>query len=277
MRSHGGPVSRRIRPQPRRQGHQGRNEQGARRTLRRRDPWRQPDDRGPVRGAVTCSNLKQQTSAMFHRARLERRRQADARRVCAAAARAVRSDGRDGSGDESCANAQVFAGIASGDSGGVAGSPGARGSARDNDLNRDGKVTRAEFDQVTVKHSTAATGGATAMTACAVRATGCAARVSEIAARVQAARRGRRRQAVARGIRRVATQKLFARLDKNKDGVITRDEIVAAPSGAGRKAAQIARGSHSAGAWGGGDRPDAASASSPPGSRRRSPPDCARR
>jgi Ca2+-binding EF-hand superfamily protein len=124
----------------------------------------------------------------------------------------------DGRGGESCANADVFRASLT-----------PRGSGRgrfcdDNDLNRDGRVTRAELDTVMAKTFSLEAGGTKTMTL----------------AQYRAAADGRERSYAARAFQRLdadsdgrlslgefaaSDQRLFARLDANRDGVVTRNEL----------------------------------------------------
>jgi len=94
----------------------------------------------------------------------------------------------------------------------------------ESDISRDGKVTRAEFDQIMLKHFQSATGGAPTMTQ----------------AQFVADLSGRYREMNDRMFKRLDKDgdgklslaefaapplKLFARLDRNNDGVITPDEM----------------------------------------------------
>jgi Ca2+-binding EF-hand superfamily protein len=134
--------------------------------------------------------------------------------------------------EESCANAHVIR--ASFDA-----NRGARESGRakfcdDNDLNRDGKVTHAEFDSVTVKEFAARTGGAKLM--------------SE--AQFRADTDGRERSFAIRAFLRLdangdgklspvefaaSDQKLFARLDSNHDGIVSASELSSSTAPAYRR------------------------------------------
>jgi Ca2+-binding EF-hand superfamily protein len=127
-----------------------------------------------------------------------------------------------GSGEESCGNA-------------FRASFGPREFGRerfcdDNDLNRDGKVTRAELDKVLAKTFSMQSGGAKVMTR----------------AQYRAAADGRERSYAVRAFQRLdadgngqlslgefsaSDQRVFARLDTNRDGVVTRNELGQARAG----------------------------------------------
>ena len=168
---HGRPAACRIRPQPRRQDHPCRIQQRSRQPLCGRNARRQRDDAGPVPERCIWPDFQKHAAEMFQRDRLERRRPADARRICRAAACAFRDDGprRCGHGDvQSCTPVFVRTAIpraaqadeaATTDHRRFGGSHGGRGFggfglARfcgDARPNADGKVTRAEFDTVVAK------------------------------------------------------------------------------------------------------------------------------
>ena len=125
-------------------------------------------------------------------------------------------------GEESCTNARVYK--ASFETNGGAQESGRARFCDDNDLNRDGKVTHAEFDSVAIKEFAARTGGAKFMTE----------------AQFRADTDGRYRSYAMRAFQRLdangdgklsasefaaSDQKLFARLDSNHDGVVSASEI----------------------------------------------------
>jgi Ca2+-binding EF-hand superfamily protein len=132
---------------------------------------------------------------------------------------------RDGKGAESCASDPVQ--HASFQSNGGSRRRGGFGRARfcsENDLNRDGTVTHAEFDSATAKRFSASTSGSKTMTA-AQFAADTLAHYRDLSSRMF-----RRLDADRDGKLSLAEfastdQKLFARMDKNKDGVVTRDEL----------------------------------------------------
>jgi Ca2+-binding EF-hand superfamily protein len=128
----------------------------------------------------------------------------------------------DSRGEESCANAHVLR--ASFRSNGASRESGRGRFCDDNDLNRDGKVTHAEFDSVTIKQFASRTGGEKFMTEVQFRAD----------------TDGRYRSFAASAFRRLdsdgdgklsfgefvtSDQKLFAQLDANHDGVVSRNEL----------------------------------------------------
>jgi len=125
-------------------------------------------------------------------------------------------------GEESCANAGVFRASFEANSGSQ--QSGRAKFCGDNDLNRDGKVTHAEFDSVSVKQFAARTGGAKFMTQ----------------AQFRADTDGRYRSYAMRAFLRLdpngdgklsasefaaSDQKLFARLDVNHDGTVSASEL----------------------------------------------------
>lgn len=135
-------------------------------------------------------------------------------------------------GEESCANAHVIR--ASFEANGGSRESGRAKFCGDNDLNRDGKVTHAEFDNVTIKQFAARTGGAKFM--------------SE--AQFRADTDGRERSFAVRAFLRLdangdgklssnefaaSDQKLFARLDGNHDGVVSASELSASTAAAYRR------------------------------------------
>jgi Ca2+-binding EF-hand superfamily protein len=137
----------------------------------------------------------------------------------------------DGHGEESCANAHVVR--ASFVSNALSRESGRGRFCDDNDLNRDGKVTHAEFDRVTIQQFASRTGGAKVMTE----------------AQFRADTDGRYRSFAMRAFQRLdangdgklsfgefvtSDQKLFARLDSNHDGVVNANELSSA--GAAKRA-----------------------------------------
>jgi Ca2+-binding EF-hand superfamily protein len=94
----------------------------------------------------------------------------------------------------------------------------------DSDISKDGKVTRAEFDQIMVKHFQAATGGAPAMTLPQF--------VADQSARYREVNDKMFKRLDKDGDGKLSMAefsapplKLFARLDRNRDSVITADEM----------------------------------------------------
>ncbi len=94
----------------------------------------------------------------------------------------------------------------------------------ENDLDKDGSVTHAEFDSATAKHFAALTANGKTMTAAEFSAEA-QKRWSGISARffkhLDADHDGRLSLAEFSA----PDEKLFARLDRNKDGTVTRDEL----------------------------------------------------
>ena len=144
---------------------------------------------------------------------------------------------RDGKGAESCApNPIQHASFQPGASNRRKGGFGRARFCAENDLNRDGMVTHAEFDSATAKRFSSATAGAKAMTA-AQFATDALARYRDLSSRMF-----KRLDADHDGKLSLAEfaapdQKTFARMDKNKDGTVTRDELTARHFGADRHSA----------------------------------------
>lgn len=155
----------------------------------------------------------------------------------------------DGAGAVSCAPANLQApsysyddtsvnggGRRRGFGGRGAGSFGLARFCRDNDLNEDGKVTRAEFDTAIAKRFSAITKGKPTMTAAEFYG-------DELANFTDMNTRMFRRLDRARDglltLQEYAApeEKLFARLDKDNDGVLTPDELRSGP-----RAARMARG-----------------------------------
>ncbi len=130
---------------------------------------------------------------------------------------------RDGTGAESCAPVQRASFQPGGRSKGRSGFGRARFCA-DNDLNRDGKVTRAEFDSATAKHFAMLTGGAKAMTETQFTADALA-RYRELSARMFKRLDKNRDGKLSIAEFAASDQKLFARMDKNHDGTVTPDEL----------------------------------------------------
>jgi len=132
---------------------------------------------------------------------------------------------KDGSGVVSCAADTRPTRGARGDSGGWHSSRGGlAGFCYDNDLNQDGKVTRAELDAAIAKRFSAATGGAPTMNAAQFAAS------EEERYRASNARTFRRLDRDGNGTLTIqefagSELRLFARLDKNRDGILTPDEM----------------------------------------------------
>jgi len=145
---------------------------------------------------------------------------------------------KDGSGSVSCAPSgrsdyrpesqpEDRAGDRRGRTAGSYGSRGGFGLSRfcaENDLNRDGKVTRAEFDTAVAKRFALATGGKGTMSA-EQYASDEQQRFSDTNARTfkRLDKDGDGKLTLAEFA--ASELKLFARLDKNKDGAITADEM----------------------------------------------------
>ena len=94
----------------------------------------------------------------------------------------------------------------------------------DNDLNGDGRVTRAEFDSATAKRFATITGGAKAMSE-AQFAKDALARYREIGARIFKRLDTNKDGKLSVAEFAAGDAKMFARLDRNHDGVLTPDEI----------------------------------------------------
>ena len=103
----------------------------------------------------------------------------------------------------------------------------------ENDLDGDGRVTHAEFDQATAKRFSAATGGAKTMSETQFQADALK-RYQEMSGhmfdRLDANQDGK----LSLAEYSAPDQKLFARLDKNHDGAITADELSFHGGGHGR-------------------------------------------
>jgi Ca2+-binding EF-hand superfamily protein len=137
----------------------------------------------------------------------------------------------DGSGTVSCASPSSYLSARNPGKGGnprrsfgSRGSFGLAGFCADNDLNKDGKVTRAEFDSAVGKRFALAANGAATMNA-ALFASDLDRRYSD-----RIASMFKRLDKDSDGSLTLAEfasgdLKLFARLDKNRDGVITADEM----------------------------------------------------
>jgi Ca2+-binding EF-hand superfamily protein len=124
----------------------------------------------------------------------------------------------DGRGEESCANARVFrASFAPRDFG-------RQRFCDENDLNRDGKVTRGELDTVMAKAFSMQAGGAKFMTLAQYRT------ASDARDRSYAIQTFRRIDAdgdgrLSFGEFVAGDRRLFERLDANRDGVVARNEL----------------------------------------------------
>lgn len=132
----------------------------------------------------------------------------------------------EGSGAESCAANPLQ--HASNRAGGRSGR-GGFGKARfcaDNDLNRDGKVTRGEFDTATARRFASLTAGAKVMSE-AQFAADALAHYREASARLFKRLDVNKDGKLSLAEFAAPDQKLFARLDKNHDGVVTADELSA--------------------------------------------------
>ncbi|MBV9991885.1 MAG: hypothetical protein JOZ72_11410 [Alphaproteobacteria bacterium] len=133
---------------------------------------------------------------------------------------------RDGRGSESCAPSPVQHASLEHASFRPRGSSGRARFCADNDLNKDGSVSHAEFDSAMAKHFAAATSNAKAMTQ-AQFAADLTARYRDGSARyfqrLDADHDGR----LSLKEYAASDQKLFARLDRNRDGTVTRDELSA--------------------------------------------------
>jgi len=135
-------------------------------------------------------------------------------------------------GEESCANARVFRA-----SFGASGGSRESGRARfcdDNDLNRDGKVTHAELDSVTVKQFAARTGGAKFMSEAQFRADADG-RERSFATRAFLRLDANGDGKLSPGEFAASDQKLFVRLDANHDGTVGASELSSSTAPAYRR------------------------------------------
>jgi len=125
-------------------------------------------------------------------------------------------------GEESCANAHVIR--ASFEANGGSRESGRAKFCKDNDLNRDGKVTHVELDSVTVKQFAARTGGAKVMSEAQFRAdTDGRERSFAVRAFLRLDANGDGKLSL--GEFTASDQKLFARLDANHDGTVSASEL----------------------------------------------------
>lgn len=142
---------------------------------------------------------------------------------------------RDGKGAESCASDPIQR--ASSQPGAGSHRHSGFGRARfcaDNDLNRDGMVTHAEFDSATAKRFASLTAGAKTMTA-AQFAADALARYRDLSSRMFKRLDADHDSKLSLAEFAATDQKMFARMDKNKDGVLARDELMARHFGTSRK------------------------------------------
>lgn len=136
---------------------------------------------------------------------------------------------RDGKGSESCASSPVQHASFR-----PRGNFGRARFCAENDLNKDGSVSHAEFDNATAKRFASLAGNAKAMTQ-AQFASDVAAHYREISARYFQRLDSDRDGKLSLKEYAAADQKLFARLDRNKDGTITRDELSSRKGGYQRR------------------------------------------
>lgn len=135
-------------------------------------------------------------------------------------------------GEETCANARVYR--ASFETSGGSQESGRAKFCDDNDLNRDGKVTHAEFDSVAIKQFAARTGGAKVMTEAQFRAdTDGRYRSYAMRAFLRLDANGDGRLSASEFAE--SDQKLFARLDSNHDGIVSASELSASTAPAYRR------------------------------------------
>jgi len=135
-------------------------------------------------------------------------------------------------GEESCTNAHVIR--ASFEENGGSRESGRAKFCGDNDLNRDGKVTHAEFDSVTIKQFAARTGGAKLMSEAQFRAdTDGRERSFAVRAFLRLDANGDGK--LSAGEFAASDQKLFARLDSNHDGTVSASELSASTTAAYRR------------------------------------------
>jgi Ca2+-binding EF-hand superfamily protein len=140
---------------------------------------------------------------------------------------------RDGTGSESCAADPAQSIQHAGYSGRFHHGFGRAHFCAENDLNGDGRVTHAEFDQATAKRFSAATSGAKAMNEDQFAADALK-RYQEMSGRMFDRLDANHDGKLSLAEFAAMDQKLFARLDKNHDGAITADEMSFHGGGHGR-------------------------------------------
>jgi Ca2+-binding EF-hand superfamily protein len=94
----------------------------------------------------------------------------------------------------------------------------------DNDLNRDDMVTHTEFDSATAKRFSMLTAGAKTMTA-AQFAADAPTHYGDLSSRMFKRLDADHNSKLSPAEFSATDQKAFARMDKNKDGAVTRDEL----------------------------------------------------